>query len=101
MLVDLTFCTQVVGLRASDNNRATTVLDIFLDAVKQWGFPSRVRADHGRENKAIAVMMLMRRGLHRGSFIWGSYVFILLLLYIRSIFSFSALPAIHESRDCG
>lgn len=32
----------VVGLRASNNNRAATVLDLFLEASQLYGVPSRV-----------------------------------------------------------
>jgi hypothetical protein len=34
---------QVTGLQASTNNRASTVLNMFLDAVLAYGFPSRVQ----------------------------------------------------------
>ncbi|KAG6819028.1 hypothetical protein H0H93_016122 [Arthromyces matolae] len=66
------YCRTVTGLRASTNNLAHTVLEVFLDAIRLYGQPSRVRADRGRENKAIATYMIMRQGLNRGSFIWGS-----------------------------
>jgi hypothetical protein len=65
---------QITALRASTNNKATTVLSVFLEAVGVYGLPSRVRADRGAENKKISVYMILARGLGRASFIWGSYV---------------------------
>jgi hypothetical protein len=62
----------MVALRASTNNRASTVLDVFLDAIEKWGLPSHVRGDRGGENKMVSVFMIMLRGLHRASFMWGS-----------------------------
>jgi hypothetical protein len=68
---------QVTALRASTNNKATTVLDVFLEAVREYGLPSRVRGDRGAENKKVSVYMILTRGLGRASFMWGSYVFLL------------------------
>lgn len=61
----------VTGIRASNNNRAQTVLDLFLHAVSTYGTPSRVRGDHGTENVLVAAWMEEHRGLNRGSYIWG------------------------------
>jgi hypothetical protein len=72
---ELTMEFQITGIRASTNNRASTVLDVFLHAVERYGPPSRVRGDRGGENKDVAVYMIMRKGLKRGSYLWGSYVF--------------------------
>lgn len=65
---------KVVGLRASDNNRASTVLKLFADAILQHGVPSRVRGDRGGENFEVAIFMIRRRSDNRASFIWGTYV---------------------------
>ncbi|CAL8255133.1 unnamed protein product [Boreogadus saida] len=51
------FSRLVVFLSAATNNRATTVLDAFLGAVRQYGVPSRVRSDKGRENFEVAYYM--------------------------------------------
>ena len=40
----------VVYLRCSSNNRASSFYDSFSQAVQQFGLPSRVRSDQGREN---------------------------------------------------
>jgi hypothetical protein len=61
-----------MGLRASTNNRASTVLELFLDSIGEFGCPSRVRGDRGGENTDVAVWMIMHKGPGRGSFMWGS-----------------------------
>lgn len=42
----------VTAIRASHNNRASTVLDLFREAVARstYGLPSRVHGDRGEEN---------------------------------------------------
>lgn len=69
----------LVGLRASNNNRASTVLDVFLGAAERYGVPSRVRGDHGTENLLVAEYMERFRGWYRGSYIWGRYVLPLII----------------------
>lgn len=63
---------KVVGIRASTNNKASTVFSLFLDAVGEHGLPSRIRGDRGGENKDVATAMVLARGLNRASFMWGS-----------------------------
>jgi hypothetical protein len=66
------FSRFVLGIRANNNNRASTVLDLFLsDVVGVHGVPSRVRGDHGWENIEVAQYMEVIRGPGRGSYIWG------------------------------
>ena len=65
------FSRFVTGVRASNNNRAETVLSLFLDIIEEHGLPSRVRGDHGTENLHVAAYMEVARGLGRGSYIWG------------------------------
>ena len=40
----------LVFIRCSTNNRAETVLNLFLSGVSHYGLPSRVRTDKGGEN---------------------------------------------------
>lgn len=64
--------SQVIALRASTNNTANTVLKLFLDAIQNYGVPSRMRGDRGGENMEVAVWMVKHRGAKRASFMWGS-----------------------------
>ena len=64
----------IVFLHASTNNRATTVLTYFQEAVVKYNLPSRVRCDLGMENFEVARYMLETRGLNRGSIITGTSV---------------------------
>ena len=64
----------IIFLQCSTNNRASTVYDLFLGAVGQYGLPSRVRTDQGRENVQVARHMLQNRGVNRRSIIVGSLV---------------------------
>ena len=61
-------------LKASTNNRASTVLSYFQEAVNLYNLPSRIRTDLGMENIEVARYMLQARGLNRGSIITGTSV---------------------------
>lgn len=65
-----------LGMRASNNNRAQTVLDLFDSIAAVHGYPSRARGDYGTENVLVANRMNEVRGLRRGSYIYGRYVYI-------------------------
>lgn len=62
-------------MRASTNNKAETVLDMFLEAILRYGVPFRVRGDRGGENRDVSILMILLRGSNRASFMWGSSVF--------------------------
>ena len=64
----------VTYLGCSGNNQANTVLQLFLQAVREYAFPSRVRSDHGLENVEVARLMIAHMGTNRGSHITGSSV---------------------------
>ena len=68
------FSRLIVFLRASTNNRASTVLANFQEAVNQYSLPSRVRTDMGLENIEVARFMLQARGVNRGSITTGTSV---------------------------
>jgi hypothetical protein len=73
----------VTGIGVHDNNRADTVLELFLRTVDETGLPSRLRGDHGGENMAVAKYMEEQRGPGRSSYIWGRYVPAMNLLLIQ------------------
>ena len=68
------YSRMVVFLQCSENNRASTVYNLFLDAINMYGLPSRVRSDQGRENILVAHHMVEHRGADRRSMITGSSV---------------------------
>lgn len=61
----------IMSMRANNNNRANTVLDVFLAGVGQYGVPSWVRGDHGTENVQVAAYMNYYHGQNRSSYLWG------------------------------
>ena len=44
------FSRFIVYLACSDNNRSGMVVELFQNAVREYGLPDRVRSDKGREN---------------------------------------------------
>lgn len=62
------FSRLVVYLKCSNNNRASTVYDLFLEAVQHYGLPSRIRCDQGGENINVARHMLRHRGTRGGQY---------------------------------
>ena len=66
----------IVFLKCSKNNLASTVLVCFIQAVRSFSLPSRVRSDKGGENVDVARYMFSHplRGPDRGSHIAGRSV---------------------------
>ena len=58
------FSRTIIYLRCLSNNRALSVLSLFVEGVENFGLPLRVRFDHGMENIHVARFMLGRRGLN-------------------------------------
>ncbi|XP_063964871.1 uncharacterized protein LOC129282611 [Lytechinus pictus] len=66
------FSRLLIFLAASDNNRAETVLNAYVEAVSTYGLPSRVRCDFGGENNDVCSLMEVIRGGGRGSALRGT-----------------------------
>ena len=61
-------------LQASTNNRADTVLNLFMEAIQRYHLPSRIGSDRGLENIDVGRFMIEARGANRGSIITGNSV---------------------------
>ncbi len=70
------YSRRIMYIYCSNNNRASTVLEVFLSGVARNGLPNRVRSDKGGENVDVAAYMLghPNRGPGRGSIITGRSV---------------------------
>ena len=64
----------IMFMKCSNNNKSSTVYQNFLEAVTNYGLPSRIRTDQRRENVLIAQHMLENCGLDRGSVLTESSV---------------------------
>ena len=56
------FSRTIVYLGCNTNNDASTVLDLFMNALHQFHTPHRIRSDHGTENVEVAKWMLHHHG---------------------------------------
>ena len=68
------FSHTVIYLRCFDNNQASTILDLFVEGVSQFGLPDRVRSDCGRENVDVWRFMISTHHRDFSSVITGSSV---------------------------
>ncbi|CAM4373765.1 unnamed protein product [Leuciscus chuanchicus] len=66
--------SQIMYLGAADNNRSDTTLAFFSQAVEEFGYPLKVRADQGGENVGVARLMFSVRGTESNCFIAGKSV---------------------------
>jgi len=48
----------IVFIKCSDNHRASTVVQLFLEGTSLFGLPSHVKTDHGGENVDVWRHML-------------------------------------------
>ena len=64
----------IVYLKCAGNIKASTVYESFLEAVRKYHLPSRVRSDQGGENVLVAQHMIENRGAERNSMIVGAFV---------------------------
>ncbi|XP_060932546.1 uncharacterized protein LOC133009151 [Limanda limanda] len=65
------FSRKILYLQAANNNKPSTALKFFLEAVARSGLPSRVRGEKSVENTHIARLMYKVAGHGRGSFTSG------------------------------
>lgn len=56
------FSRLITFIRSSDNNESGTVLNLFDEAISQYGFPLRIRTDAGGENSLIWRRMMEYHG---------------------------------------
>ena len=68
------FSRVIVMLKCSNNNRAMTVLESFVQAFATYSLPLHVRSDCGGENIEVARFMLHHQGSGRRSMLTGSSV---------------------------
>ena len=59
------YSRMIMYMSCSNNDKAPTVYNYFLEAVKKHGLPSCVRSDQEKENKRVAEHMLEYRGVNR------------------------------------
>ncbi len=68
------YTRMIVYIKYSANNKASMVYNQFVEAVRKFSLPSRVRSDQGQENRLVALHMIRHCGLERRSMIVGSSV---------------------------
>ena len=68
------FSRTVIFLKCSDNNRASTVLNLFREGVSHFGLPEHVRSDHGGENVDVWRFMIATHNFNHSCVITGSSV---------------------------
>jgi hypothetical protein len=66
MHYDIEVLDKMTGLRANTNNKASTVLEMFLDAILAYGIPLRMC---GGENRDVVILMILLRGSDCSSYL--------------------------------
>ena len=68
------FSRRIIYLHFSSNNRSSTVLTFFLNAIEKDGglWPSRIRVDQGVENVLVCEAVVEKQGENMASFTAGS-----------------------------
>ena len=64
----------ITFMDVSADNCSNTVFALFVESVRKYGCPSRVRGDHGGENVKVCEFMEAQNGENRGSYIAGRSV---------------------------
>ena len=64
VLTDFPVCLHTAS---ADNNKAETILELFVRGTQKYGVPSRARCDYGMENVLVGQFMLEQIRLDRGS----------------------------------
>ena len=68
------FSRTITFLKCADNNRATTILDLFCKAVSRFSLPNYVCLDHGRETVGILKCMILSHSNDYSCVLTGSSV---------------------------
>ena len=68
------FSRLITVLKVSSDNEAITALNYFVEGIKEYGVPSRLRMDKGSEFVHIRSLMDTLNGSNRGSHISGRSV---------------------------
>ena len=55
------YSRMIVYMKCSSNNEAATVYYLFLEAIRKFSLPTRVRSDQGGENRLVALHMIRHR----------------------------------------
>jgi hypothetical protein len=65
------YSRMIVGIQSVDNNPPDTILQLFQNAVRRFGWPTRVRGDYGIVNVGVARDQEREMSFGRGSYIFG------------------------------
>ena len=66
------YSRKVLYLKCANNNKATTVISYFSDAVSVFGLPDKVRSDKGGENADVWRYMLWKKNMDTSCVLAGS-----------------------------